>query len=118
MTPTVAFTLDPATVVQLLIAFILPVLVGLVTTRVTSSAVKAWLLAGLSLVTSLLVELGRALASGTTYDLGVALLAALPAFVVSVATYHGLWKPTGVTAAVQDVGVKDTATLLRRDLKD
>ncbi len=59
MTPTVAFTFDPATVVQLLIAFILPILVGLVTTRVTSPAVKAWLLAGLSLVTSLLVELGR-----------------------------------------------------------
>ena len=113
----VAFTLDPATVVQLMIAFILPVLVGLVTTRVTSSAVKAWLLAGLSLVTSLLVELGRALASGTTYDLGVALLAALPAFVVSVSTYYGLWKPTGITAAVQDVGVRDPSKLLRRDLK-
>lgn len=118
MTPTVAFTLDPATVVQLLIAFILPVLVGLVTTRVTSPAVKAWLLAGLSLITSLLVELGRSIASGTTYDLGVALLAALPAFVVSVASYYGLLKPTGITAAVQDVGVKDTSTLLRRDLRD
>lgn len=98
----VAFTLDPATVVQLLIAFILPVLVGLVTTRVTSSAVKAWLLAGLSLVTSLLIELARAIASGTTYDVGIALLAALPAFVVSVATYHGLWKPTGVAEKAQD----------------
>lgn len=118
MTPTVAFTLDPATVVQLLIAFILPVLVGLVTTRVTSPAVKAWLLAGLSLVTSLLVELARAIAAGTTYDLGIALLAALPAFVVSVATYYGLWKPTGVTAAVQDVSVRDPAKLLRRDLKN
>lgn len=114
----VAFTLDPATVVQLLIAFILPVLVGLVTTRVTSSAIKAWLLAGLSLVTSLLVELARAIASGTTYDLGVALLAALPAFVVSVASFYGLWKPTGVTAAVQDVSVRDPAKLLRRDLKN
>ena len=115
--PTVAFTLDPLAVVQLLIAFILPVLVGLVTTKVTSPAVKAWLLAGLSLITSLLVELGRSIASGTTYDLGVALLAALPAFVVSVATYHGLWKPTGVTATVQDIGVHDPSTALRRDLK-
>lgn len=111
----VAFTLDPATVVQFVIAFILPVLVGLVTTRVTSPAIKAWLLAGLSLVTSLLVELGRAIASATTYDLGVALLAALPAFVVSVATYHGFWKPTGVAGAVQNVTVKPGA--LRRDRK-
>ena len=116
--PVVAFTLDPLAVVQLLIAFILPVLVGLVTTRVTSPAVKAWLLAGLSLITSLLVELGRSIASGTTYDLGVALLAALPAFVVSVASHYGLWRPTGVTETVQAIGVKDPSTQLRRDLKN
>lgn len=100
----VAFTLDPLTIVQLLVAFVLPVLVGLVTTRVTSGARKAWLLAGLSLITSMLLELARALTAGTTYDAGIALLAALPAFVVSVATYYGLWKPTGIAAAAQDVG--------------
>lgn len=113
----IAFTLDPLAIVQLLVAFVLPVLVGLVTTRVTSGARKAWLLAGLSLVTSLLLELARALTAGTTYDVGVALLAALPAFVVSVATYYGLWKPTGITATVQDIGVRDPSTALRRDLK-
>ena len=100
----VGFTLDPAAVVQLLIAFVLPIAVGLVTTRVTSAAAKAWLLAGLTLVTSLLVELGRTLASGGVFDVGVALIAALPAFVVSVATHYGLWKPTGVSGAAQDVG--------------
>lgn len=102
--PAVTFTLDPAVVVQLLVAFLLPVLVGLVTTRVTSSGRRAWLLAGLTLATSLLVELGRALAAGTTYDLGVALFAALPAFVVSVATHYGLWRPTGVSDVVLDRG--------------
>ncbi|MFH6688466.1 hypothetical protein QVL82_06400 [Cellulosimicrobium funkei] len=102
--PVVAFTLDPLAVVQLCIAFVLPVLVGLVTTRVTSSGAKAWLLALLSLVTSLLVELARALTESVTYDLGVALLIALPAFVVSVATHYGLWKPTGISGAAQDVG--------------
>lgn len=102
--PAVTFTLDPAVVVQLLVAFLLPVLVGLVTTRVTSSGRRAWLLAGLTLATSLLVELGRALTAGTIYDLGVALLTALPAFVVSVATHYGLWKPAGVTDAVLDRG--------------
>jgi hypothetical protein len=102
--PAVTFTLDPAVVVQLLVAFLLPVLVGLVTTRVTSSAHRAWLLAGLTLATSLLVELGRALTAGTGYDVGPALLAALPAFVVSVATHYGLWKPTGVSDAVLDSG--------------
>ena len=101
---TVGFTLDPATVVQLLVAFVLPVLVGLVTTRVTPAAAKAWTLAGLTLATSLLVELGRTITAGGVFDIGVALLAALPAFVVSVATHYGLWKPTGVSGAAQDVG--------------
>jgi hypothetical protein len=100
----VAFTLDPSVVVQLVVAFVLPVLVGLVTTTVTSAAVKAWLLAGLTLLTSVLVELGRAIADGATFDLGVALLLALPAFVISVASHYGLWKPTGVSGAVQAVG--------------
>lgn len=107
--PAVVFTLDPLTVVHLVAAFVLPVVVGLVTTRVTSSAVRAWLLAGLTLLTSLLVELGRALEAGTTYDLGVALLAALPAFVISVSTYYGLWRPTGTTAAAQRVGARHLA---------
>jgi hypothetical protein len=105
----VAFTLDPGAVVQLIIAFVLPVAVGLVTTRVTSAGRKAWLLAGLSLLTSLLVELGRAITAGVPYDVGVALLAALPAFVVSVASHYGLWKATGVSAAVQSVGAKHLA---------
>ncbi len=108
-TTAVAFTLDPAAVVQLLLAVVLPVLVGLVTTRVTSSAAKAWLLAGLSLVTSLLVELARTITTGGIYDIGIALLAALPAFVISVATHYGLWKPSGVSATVQAVGAKHAA---------
>lgn len=107
--PVVAFTLDPLTVVHLVVAFVLPVVVGLVTTRVTSSSIRAWLLAGLTLVTSLLVELGRAIEAAVTYDLGVALLAALPAFVISVSTYYGLWRPTGVTDAAQRVGARHLA---------
>ncbi len=97
------FTLDPATVVQLLLTVIMPIAVGLVTTKTTSSAIKAWLLAGLTLATSLLTELGSSLAGDTAFDLGIALLAAIPAFAISVATYYGLWKPTGVTEAAQSV---------------
>lgn len=99
--PAVAFTLDPLAVVQLVIAFVLPVGVGLVTTRVAAASMKAWMLAGLSLLTSVLIELARALGSAEVFDIGVALLAALPAFVISVATHYGLWKPTGVSAAAQ-----------------
>jgi len=99
------FTLDPALVVQLILAVFLPIAVGLVTTRVTSGAKKAWLLAGLSLVTSLFTQLGAALASHSAFDIGLALLAVIPAFAISVATYYGLWKPTGIGQAAQDVNV-------------
>lgn len=104
------FTLDPALVVQLILAVFLPIAVGLVTTRVTSGAKKAWLLAGLSLVTSLFTQLGAALASHSAFDIGLALLAVIPAFAISVATYYGLWKPTGIGQAAQDV---DATTLVK-----
>jgi hypothetical protein len=97
------FTLDPALVIQLVLAVILPILVGLVTTRITSGAKKAWLLAGLSLVTSVVTQIGVAVANNSVFDLGLALLATIPAFAISVATYYGLWKPTGVGVAAQDV---------------
>lgn len=98
------FSADPALIVALLVSTILPVLVGLVTTRVTAGGVKAALLAALALVTSLLTELGRAIEAGVSYDVGQGLLLALPVFVVSVALHYGLWKPAGVSAAVQSVG--------------
>jgi len=99
----IVFSLDPALVVQLILAVFLPIGVGLVTTRVTSGAKKAWLLAGLSLLTSLLTQFSAALASQTPFDVGLALLAVIPAFAISVATYYGLWKPTGIGQAAQDV---------------
>ena len=106
----IIFTLDPALVIQLLLTVIMPILVGLITTRVTSSSKKSWLLAGLTLFTSLLVGLAEAIATSTTFDLGMALLAAIPAFAISVATYYGLWKPTGIGRAAQDIEV---TTLVR-----
>ena len=99
----IVFTLDPAQVIQLLLTVIMPIGVGLVTTRATSGAVKAWLLAILTLITALLTGLGGAIASNTPFDVGLALLSAIPAFAISVATYYGLWKPTGAAGRAQDV---------------
>lgn len=105
----IAFTLDPATIIQIVLTVLLPILVGLVTTRVTSGAFKAWLLAGLTLATSLAAELLRAVQAGETYDIGVGILAALPAFGLSVALHYGLLKPTGVSAFAQDKLVTENA---------
>lgn len=97
------FTLDPAAIVQLILTVVMPIAVGLVTTRTTSGAIKAWLLAAFTLVTSMLTELADALANATPFDVGVALLATIPMFAISVATYYGLWKPTGVGVKAQEV---------------
>jgi hypothetical protein len=91
-------------VLQLVGATILPLLVGLVTTRETNAGRKAVYLAGLSVLISLLTEIVSALQTGVTYNLGTALLAALASFLIAVGTHYGLWKPTGTAGALQDIG--------------
>ena len=101
----ITFSLSPVEVVTtIVIPVFLPLLVGLVTTKVTDAGVKATLLAALSLVSGLLNEAVAAVQSGTDYDLGAGLTAALPAFVSAVAMHYGLWKPTGLSEAAQGVG--------------
>lgn len=97
----IVFALEAPQIVQFVLAIILPLAVGLVTTRVTASGTKAVLLAALSLVTALLTELLAANAEGVAYDLGSGLLSGLGTFIVAVALHFGLWKPTGASAAVQ-----------------
>ncbi|HRJ06875.1 MAG TPA: hypothetical protein PK911_05010 [Candidatus Saccharibacteria bacterium] len=110
--PVVVFSFDWAIVVQILLAVVMPLLVGLVTTRVTSGSVKAWLLAGLTLVTAVITQLGAAITSGTPFDLGLALLSTIGAFIVSVGTYYGFLKPTGIAVKAQDV---EATTIVDRD---
>jgi hypothetical protein len=95
------FTMDRAGVLAFLIAFGLPVLVGLVTTRVTSSALKAWLLLALSAVGQFVA----AVAQPGSFSWKTAVWSALLSFVISVAIHFGLWKPTGVSDAATDTGV-------------
>lgn len=105
----VAFTLDPSLVIQLVVSTVLPLLVGLVTRTVTSPGVKALLLAAFALATSLLTELGAAIAAGTTYDMGRGLLLALPTFLIAVGLHYGLWKPVGAAEKLQEIGTPDHA---------
>ncbi len=98
----ITFTAEPALIIQLVLTLIMPLVVGLVSTKATAGAIKAWLLAGLTLLTSILTGLGDALATGSTFDLGASLLIAIPAFAISVSTYYGLWKPTGVGGTAQE----------------
>lgn len=103
----IEFNIDWILVLQFVIATLLPLLVGIVTTRVTSPAAKAVLLAVLSFIAGILTEITQALVNGEVYDVGAGLLRFLSIFVVSVATYFGLWsRPTAtgpsITAKLTD----------------
>jgi hypothetical protein len=88
----------------LLISVVLPVLVGLVTTRVTHPGVKAVLLLALSTVNGFVVEYAGPHDAG--YSVGTAAVLALVAFSVAVLSHFGFWKPVGVSAKAQNSFVK------------
>lgn len=93
--------LDAAYWLGLLASVVLPVLVGLVTTRVTSPGAKAVLLLGLSVINGFVVEYAH---PGPDYDVGTAAILSLVAFGTGVLAHFGLWKPTGISSKAQDVG--------------
>lgn len=94
-------------ILNLLVAVIFPVLVGLVTTKTTNSGLKAALLATISLGSGLASQL---IANGIDgFDWFTALVTGLGAWVVAIATHYGFWKPTGASDAVQAVGAKHSA---------
>ena len=98
------FTLPPALLNTVVVGTVLPLLVGLLSTREVHPGVKAAGLALISLVSSLLTEFGASLAAGVDYDWGVGLLGALPTFLVAVGMHYGLWKPSGLSVIAQQVG--------------
>jgi hypothetical protein len=91
--------LDKAYWLGLVISVVLPVLVGLVTTRVTHAGVKAVLLLALSTANGFLVELAGPHDAG--YSVGTAAVLALVSFATGVLAHFGLWKPTGVARKAQ-----------------
>jgi putative effector of murein hydrolase len=91
-------SLDKAYWIGLAISVVLPVLVGLVTKRVTHPGVKAVLLLALSTLNGFLVEFAH---PGPDYDLGTAIILTLVSFATGVLAHFGLWKPAGVSAKAQ-----------------
>jgi hypothetical protein len=90
--------LDTAYWIGLLVSVVLPVLVGLVTTRVTSAGLKGVLLLALSTLNGFLVELAN---PGPNYDVQTAIILSLVAFGTGVLAHFGLWKPAGVSDKAQ-----------------
>ncbi|WP_394254687.1 hypothetical protein [Pseudoclavibacter helvolus] len=102
--PQLSFTFSWVLFLQLATGVLIPVIVGIVTTKTTNAGAKAILLAFLALASSLLLEILNAAQTGTAYDVGQGLFLFLPTFVIAVATHHGFWKPTGTSAKVQELG--------------
>lgn len=96
--------LDAAYWLGLVISVALPVLVGLVTTRVTNAGAKAVLLLALSTANGFLIELAGPHDSG--YSVGTAAVLALVSFGTGVLSHFGFWKPVGVSGRAQDSFVK------------
>ena len=100
----ITLALDLPQLLNLLLAVVFPVLVGLVTKTVTRSGLKAILLATISLGSGLVSALLASVTAGTPFDLIAAVLTGLAAWTIAIATHYGIWKPTGITARVQSIG--------------
>ncbi|MEV8033872.1 hypothetical protein [Streptomyces sp. NPDC086182] len=96
--------LDSAYWLGLLVSVVLPVLVGLVTTRVTHAGLKAVLLLALSTATGFVTEYVGPHDAG--YSVGTAAVLSLVAFATGVLSHFGFWKPVGVSGKAQDSLVK------------
>jgi hypothetical protein len=103
-------TITTTELVGLLVAVVLPLLVGLVTKASWTPALKSVLLAALSAVAGV-AQGFLDTPPGVTWDWQHALLAALVTWVIAVATYFGLWKPTGTSDAAQARLIKDSPTV-------
>jgi hypothetical protein len=88
----------------LLTSVVLPVLVGLVTTRVTSAGLKAVLLLALSTASGFIVEAMGPHDAG--YSVGTAAVLALVSFATGILSHFGFWKPVGVSGRAQDAFAK------------
>lgn len=102
MNTPIIFSLTAVQIGGFFVASILPLLVGLVTTRVQPGGLKATLLALLTLLASIGTEMVDTWQTGASYDLGQGLITWLPMFVTAVALHYGLWKPAGISGALQD----------------
>lgn len=79
------------------VSFLLPLLVDLVTKRLSSSAFKSVVLLFLSLVTGLLTEFLTSLNDGTVFDWSTGLYGAVISFVLGTASFFGLTSSLGIS---------------------
>lgn len=97
------FTADIGGLLSLLLNAVLPLLVGLVTTRVTHARVKALLLLLLSFVTTFVLRWSSAHNDALPFDVASVGINVLVTFLIAGLMHMVAWKPFGAAAWMQDV---------------
>lgn len=100
--PTYQFEPSLAGLLSLLLTIALPIVVGLVTTRLTHPGLKATLLLLLSTVKAFIEAWIAAANSDVPFNLLAVLMALSLNFGIAVVIHFGLWKPTGVAERAAD----------------
>ncbi|ALY09429.1 holin [Arthrobacter phage Joann] len=108
----ITFNVDWWAVLQLVLSAVLPLVVGLITTRMTAGTKKSILLLALSVLTSFLTQLLSWWFGGHSepYDLFSALLLALATFVIGVGLHVGAYSSknadgTSIASRLADKGI-------------
>jgi hypothetical protein len=84
----------------------LPLLVGLITTRITSAGTKAILLLVIAAAKTFLEAWISAAQAATPFRLIPVLMNVVINLAIAVAVHYGIWKPTGASAKAQDTLVR------------
>lgn len=96
-------TVDGWAALNLAIQFVLPLLVGLITTKVTGRGVQFLLLSVLTLVSTVGIQVFQAHTAGLAVDLVQIVVQAVVNFSVSLLAHYNVWKPTNLTDLVLSV---------------
>lgn len=101
--------LDGWAALNVALQFILPLLVGLVTTKLTGRSTQFVLLALLTLAATVGTQELSAHAAGQPLNLVQVLVVAVVNFAVSLLSHYNVWKPTGLTDLLLSMLVKAPA---------
>src|SRR5688572_17258272 len=93
--------------ISLALTVLLPLAVGLLTTRPTSPGVKAVLLLAFAAIKSFLEGWPQARNTAVDFAFVPVAITTLVNFALTAVVHFGLWKPTGTAGAAQDTLVKE-----------
>jgi hypothetical protein len=97
-------TISAAQWLNVAINVFLPILVALVTKRLASGGLKAFVLLLLSAISGYLISILDAATNNIPFDFSQGTFTAVTGFIVAIATHYGIFKPaliTGSSGAIQ-----------------